>query len=350
MGPFVNSFDDYITADFVLRRAFQQKHEGADSHPVLTERVAAIENSSSRIPLDRIEQFVRMCLTKELSAAEICFNGKRGNMTAKIDGLWQKMLEFDWAQRHAYMKQRREELDALKAKVETSPLSADESIQLAQLTESIHGPEKAMPLYQQLAASNPDNMQIVFTVGRLLLEKKDAAGQPMIEQVMQKAPSSRSAGCELLAKFHYDLGDLEQAKLWRFKMEDEYDACAAIEHECANLTTGDKFLPHGLDETMVKKICEMLATVAMPIRVCLAQKIIKLAPDEPCYALVAHRIVSWWQWADSGSAEKKNQQLFEQLLEKIKTPLNLYIFVEPQPVFYKKIKKIKNAQIFSSAK
>lgn len=349
LGPFVQSFDDYIAADFMLRRAFQQKHEGADSHPVLAERIAAIENSSC-IPLDRIEQFVRMCLAKEPSAAEICFNGQRENLTAGIDALWQKMLEADWAQRHVYMQQRRSELTALENKIHNSPLSADESIQLAQLTESIHGPEKALPLYQQLAQSHPDNMQMLFSVGRLLLEKKDPAGQPMIERVMEKAPTSRQAGCELLAKFHYDLGDLEAAKQWRFKMEDEYDASAAVEQERANITAYDKFLPHGLDTEEVKKICDSLAAIEMPFRACLAKKAVKLSPDEPCYVLVAHRIMSWWQWSESGSAQKKNHQLLEQLIDKIRTPLNLYIFVEPQPAIYKKIKKIKGAHIFTVPK
>jgi Zn-dependent protease with chaperone function len=339
MAPFVKAFDDYITADFAVRRFFQLKHEGADTHPVLAERVAAVEGPASVMTTEKMERLVRMCLAREQSAAELCLDGQRDNLTAQIDGMWQKMLESEWTQRHAYMKQQREELISLENKAASSSLDTDESIQLAHLTEAIHGPQKALPLFENLAALQPDNMQAVFSVGRLLLEQKNPSGQPLIERVMEKMPSSRPTGCELLAKFHYDLGDLEKAKLWRFKMEDEYSVTEAAQNERTTLTTSDKFLPHGLDEAAVKQICDQLASIPIPMRVCLAKKVVKLLPDNPCYVLVAHRIVPWWHWSDSSGAGKKTQELLDQQIEKINTSISVYIFVEPQPSVYKKLKK-----------
>jgi Zn-dependent protease with chaperone function len=349
IGPFVKSFNDYIAADFAVRRSFQQKHEGADSHPVLAERIAAVEGMAPGISRERVEQFVRMCLVHEPSAAEICLDGQREHLITQIDSIWQKMLESDWAQRHAYMKQQREELVRLETMASSQLLDTQQSLHYARLTEAIHGPQKALTLYQQLTVSDPGNMEARFAVGKILLEQKDASGLCLIEQVMEKIPASRLAGCELLAKYYYDIGELEKAKTWRFKIDDEYQTAQAVENERASLTNADKFIPHGLDDTVLGRIRECLATISIPMRVCLAQKVVRLSPETPCYVLVAYRVGSWWRWSESRKARKKNQELLEQLAEKIRMPFCIYIHVESSPLIYKKVNKIAGAQVFISA-
>jgi Zn-dependent protease with chaperone function len=347
ISSFVETFDDYTATDFAVRRAFQQTREGADTHPVLADRVAALDGCQS--DTDKKEQFVQACLVKQQNAADYYLDGKAQSLVAGIDGLWQKMIETDWAKRHTYMKQRRDELAALENKAAVQPLNAEELYQLACFTREIHGTQKALPLYQQVVASHPENMEAIFSVGRILLENKDAAGQPMIEQVMGKVSSSRLTGCELLAKFHYDLGDLEKAKTWRFKMEDEYDTRAAAQNERATITARDKFLPHEFTQEALTKLCEQLSAMNTPIRVCLAKKVVKILPDDPCYVLLVQRLIPWWRFSYSGSAAKKNQQLLDELLKKINIPQHIYIFVVSEPPLFKKLMKVPGAQIFSNA-
>jgi Zn-dependent protease with chaperone function len=349
MPGFVENFNDYTVADFAIRRALRHTSEGADTHPALAERISAIVGCSPDTDSAK-EQFVQTCFLKRQNAFDFFFGDRAQKIISDIDGLWKKAVKSDWEQRHVFMKKQHDELSALETKAASQKLNAEESSQLAHLTETILGPQKALPLYQQIVASHPDNMPALFAVGRLLLQNKDDAGLPLIEQVMEKVPSSRLSGCQLLAKFHYDLGDLEKSQSWRFKMEDEYGTKADADYERAHITVRDKFLPHDLSQDTLSKLCAQLSDVTTTIRVCLVKKVVKNLPDEPCYVLLVQRVVPWWRWSESRSAAKKNQELLKELFEKVNVPLHTYVFVVSGRELYKKIKKVPSALVFSNIK
>lgn len=131
-------------------------------------------------------------------------DGLRGT----LDSAWRAGAEAAWRERYEHVSMAKARLSELAAKAQASPLSAGESLELADLTEGLCGPGEALPVYQRILESMPRFVPALWAVGRIKLARGDESGADCIEQAIALEPGCTIQGLEALYRFHMGRGDL----------------------------------------------------------------------------------------------------------------------------------------------
>jgi len=78
--------------------------------------------------------------------------------------------------------------------------TADERFERARLVETLHGPDRALPIYQSAAAQG--HAAASLAAGRVLLERMDAAGIALIEAAMDRDERLVPEACRILSVYY----------------------------------------------------------------------------------------------------------------------------------------------------
>lgn len=127
-----------------------------------------------------------------------------------LDAAWRAGADTAWRERHEHVGKAKARLAELIAKGQASPLGAGESLELADLTESLSGPGEALIFYQRLLESMPRFAPALWAVGRIQLAQGDESGTDCIEKAIALEPGRTIQGLEALYRFHMGRGDLEK--------------------------------------------------------------------------------------------------------------------------------------------
>ncbi|HOW99664.1 MAG TPA: hypothetical protein PK545_03505, partial [Deltaproteobacteria bacterium] len=127
-----------------------------------------------------------------------------------LDAAWRAGEDTAWRERHEHVRKAKARLSELTAKGQASPLGAGETLELADLTESLSGPGEALLFYQRILESMPRFVPALWAVGRIRLAQGDESGADCIEQAIALEPGRTIQGLEALYRFHMGRGDLEK--------------------------------------------------------------------------------------------------------------------------------------------
>ena len=127
-----------------------------------------------------------------------------------LDAAWRAGADTAWRERHEHVGKAKARLAELAVKGQASPLGAGESLEIADLTESLSGPGEALILYQRLLESMPRFVPALWAVGRIRLAQGDESGADCIEKAIALEPGRTIQGLEALYRFHMGRGDLEK--------------------------------------------------------------------------------------------------------------------------------------------
>ncbi|HUF72499.1 MAG TPA: M48 family metallopeptidase [Gammaproteobacteria bacterium] len=210
-----------------LKQALTRPTDTTDTHPCLSERIAAIRQPA-RMPTATAE-----------SAAEALFGGALKFITEHFDDEWRRAAAPWWTKRHEQIKSGRARLASFSAR-KLEQLSDDELSTFAGLTEEFEGPERAYPLYLSLAKRPSRPLGARFAVGRLLLQTGDERGKQVIDRIMAENPGAVIPACETMIRYLRSKGREREAKpyLDRYWQKRNADAEAARQNEIRRTGTG----------------------------------------------------------------------------------------------------------------
>ena len=295
-----------------LAQALGQATGTADTHPSLTDRLAAL-GQAPRLPAP-LQQ----------SAAQVLLGAGLPALVAELDTQWRERVAENWAQRYAEVQQGEQRIAALRAKAAAAPLSPRELFELARTVEELHEGEDVLPLYQQVFDMDPSYFSARFNVGRLLLARGDEAGLGVLEEMMARDIHAVALGCQLAADFLAERGRLDEARAYAQRGEHwEEQVLPGAKEERGSLKQGDTFAPHGVtDAAVLERLLAGLGAHPRVKRAWFARKVVVHLPHSPLYVLGVEAEGAWEQGA--------NQQLVQELVDALLFPGEAFVVAHSQ--------------------
>jgi Zn-dependent protease with chaperone function len=211
-----------------LKQALIRPTDTTDTHPCLSERVAAIRQPA-RLPPPATGE----------SAAEALFGGALKFIVEHFDDEWRQTVSPWWTKQHQEIKSGRARLASFSAR-KPEQLPDDELSAFARLTEELEGPDRAYPLYLSLAKRPSRPLGARFAVGRLLLQREDQRGKQVIDRIIAESPEAVIPACEFMIRYLRSKGREREAKpyLDRYWQKRNAEAGAAGQDEIRHTRTG----------------------------------------------------------------------------------------------------------------
>lgn len=312
-------------AQQALSRALLRRSRGADTHPALAERLAAL-GQEPRVPA-----------AFEESAASHYLGAALPELRAALDAAWREGVAEHWERSHAQragQAARRAELEAAAA---AGALPADDAWERASLTEDLDGVERALPLARDAVARHPDHAPSRYGLGRLLLAEGADEGVAHVERAIALDGDAELPGAQLLAAHYLSSGRHDLAAPWVARAEALEDLQHAAQAERATVLASDPLDPHGLEPAAVAALVEPVRGHAGVARAFLARKRLRHLPDRaPVFVLA---IVPRRPWHGL-VRERQLTRLAQELAVALPSSPSTFVFV----------KSGRNGRVFRSVK
>jgi hypothetical protein len=221
---------------------------------------------------------------REQDVAAIAMLGESlSRIERKLDESWRSEMKAAWATHYAAAESDRNRLDALERRGE---LDSAETLQYAQLVESLRPDIDPLRFYERAIERAPDSATAQFRAALLRIEAGDAAGVEQLRHAMTLDAGAIRPAFEKLR------GYARNGTLGPHVVE----ALAALRAEFAErakrleardgLADDDDLIPHDLDAATLDSLRETLARIDQVGQAWLARKRFDLAEEPAHYALL----------------------------------------------------------------
>ena len=232
MGPHLWATTAEPASAELLNGVLDGYTEPGDTHPCLRDR------------LERLGQPARLPEAVSLSAADHFLGEAKPSVVGELDRDWQAAQAGRWRAQHDRERHDRERLALLAALQAPSP---DQIFELAQLTERKGDHDAALSLYR--AAHAAGHPPAGLSAGRMLLDREDRAGIPLIEAAMAAEPALVQQGCTALIEFAERHGGAAAAHQFKVRQARDATMNSLAAAERLHVTAVDRFVPCG-DQTV----------------------------------------------------------------------------------------------------
>lgn len=249
-----------------------RENDLTDTHPTLPQRVAAV----GALPVMREQEIAAVAMLGEsLSRIE-----------RKLDETWRNDIKQAWAAQHEAAEPERTRLDALERR---GALDAAETLQYAQLVESLRPDIDPLRFYERAVECAPDNATAQFRVALLRIEAGDAAGVEQLRQAMTLDAGAIRPGFEKLSAYERDGTLAPDVVAALSALRDEFADRAKSLEARDGVVEDDDLIPHDLDVTALDGLRAALARIEPVGQAWVARKRFDLADEPAHYAL----LVTW---------------------------------------------------------
>ncbi len=286
-----------------------------DSHPALAERIERMGLSVDAWLAAPAEQAMRSPLIARRadSAAVHLLHESLPEVSRQLSATWARHIAKEWARRYHDMHDE----SSAHRRVEMLARQPGASFELRCLAATsacgFQGPEYAEPLIRQLVEERPESADAHYMLGRLLLDRQDAACVEHLAKAGRLNPLIMPEVLELLYHFEVQRGDLAEGELWRHQYDDAVERVfAAIQERSASPEKG-AIEPHDLPADRVESMRVPLSGHPQVQRAFLVKRRLRHLPEIPQYLLVVERKLR----AIELSTERRDQQLAFDLAEQL---------------------------------
>ncbi|MGK7871773.1 MAG: M48 family metalloprotease [Xenococcaceae cyanobacterium] len=319
-----------------LDLALAEKTDNDDTHPCLSERLSALgyQGNADQVPAK----------VKE-SAAGHFFGDTLESFAVQLDENWKKEIAKTWKRQHTRTQQQKRNLKALEAKAQNHALTVEETWKRAYLTWHLKGKEDAIPLFQEVLAQEPEHPLANYQLGKILLQKNDAWGISHMQKAIERDPELVISGCELLYLFYKQLGQLEEAEMYRQRGQQHCEAWKRSLQERTSVSSEARFIPHNLPEVEVRQIAEQLSGIPEVRKAYLVCKEVILFPEKPFYVLaITRRFVN-----GQGPNYKRDNELIDQLEIELNFSgtVRVLLLQENNTKLRKALRQVRGASIYN---
>lgn len=256
-----------------LGQALDRDTDWSDTHPCLRDRLAAL-HLPAQVPQ-----------AEPTTAAQAFLGQQAVSLADKLDQMWRLRVADAWRERYRENLLQLEQLGTLEQAVPDT-LSQDQRWQLSSLTERVHGPATALPLYRSFASAHPEDPRGAFALGRLLLDEDDESGLALLDRAMQLDDEAIKPAAEIAYRFliQHKRGDEAARYKAAWHERDALECLAASER--AQFGPTDRYEAHDLAESDVIAIRDALRSLGFIRSAWLVRKSVHHFPDKPVYLLM----------------------------------------------------------------
>lgn len=262
-----------------LGRALEEATGHSDTHPALKDRLAAL--GAEPQPPQPVA----------VSAARAWLGAGYQAVLDDFDRMWLERNGDAWEARFRNAEEIRTGLAELNAKVAAeTELTPQEAWQRAAWSEQLG--VDALPLYQAYARAHPDDPDGDLAVGRLMLDRDDAAGLAHLERAAGHFHHALAA-CNAAYGYCLRTGDKAAADAWLRRGEAQMDLQNAAREERAQVMPKDELLDSGLGPETLAQLARHLKDLGQVKHAWICRKAVKIRPEEPVYVL-AFQATGWF--------------------------------------------------------
>lgn len=109
------------------------------------------------------------------------------------------------------------QLRELQKKTKETPLNEEEVFELARLTSKVDGKAAGLKIYTRILNQRPNDVKILYTIGRVLLGNNDDSGIKVLTRAMELNPKCQGPACRMISKYFLKTGDTKAAEQWQAK-------------------------------------------------------------------------------------------------------------------------------------
>lgn len=271
--------------------ALAQKTDCSDTHPSLTDRLAAL-GESVQLVISPIENRADRLLMPALET-----------LTDIFDAEWKEAVSSSWMDRYQTVQKQRRRLDELEGRLtESVPLSLDEKIERGLLIEALSDePDEVLANFKILHEQHGGEPPVCLLLGTRLLWRSDEAGLPLVELAMKLDARLSCEACVAIRDYHARAGRMDEATLWHQHLLEHARAREEAEAERRYLRPRERLEEHGLPEQTAQAIRAALVKIPNLRAAWFVKKPVKRFLDQPCY-LIGFRVTHWNALHDEGRA------------------------------------------------
>jgi len=186
--------------------SFAQSIKSESSQKLIEQQFQKLNDFQSPIPLLRTRLYELGYKNYKLpepfstTAAQFYLEKSLSKVTKIFDKLWLQRFK-DQHDTSMQLDSNEQRLKTLTDKVQQQALSAEETWELAVLTENINGYHVAIPIYKKILERNPMHAKSMFAIGRILLSYNDATGLDALDKATFLEPNMQKTANELIARY-----------------------------------------------------------------------------------------------------------------------------------------------------
>jgi len=242
---------DKVSGQMWLESAMARQTTLEDTHPALSDRLAAIREEPSfnpPAPSEAADQLLGPCLEVTTKA---------------LDRTWRDNILSSWKQRHEEIQEGRHRLKELNENHANGvDLAVEERIERAELAESIaNDANEALDQWRSLYENASHDPRVCFALGSRLLMRDDDSGCALIERALELDRGQMLKGCELLRDYHSRRGHEQESDAWNRCLLEHIELLDAAHRERAQVAPTDEFEPHGLPQNVLAELVTQLAAI-----------------------------------------------------------------------------------------
>lgn len=203
------------TASEVLARALTRRRDLDDTHPSLSQRLAALD-VVPELPPPYTEPAAAVLLGPALTT-----------IVDRLDAEWHNTADESWAEEFGGRQELRAERQALEDRAGAEDLDYEGQHRLAQLVEVIDGPQHGADAFATVLERFPDAHGSRFRHGDALLDAGDEAGVASLLEAARGEQVLLTAALERIVRYGYATGREQLIETF----EPQLDAAIAAEQE-----------------------------------------------------------------------------------------------------------------------
>lgn len=212
----------------------------------------------------------------EHSASAELLGPLAATLMAAFDREWIEAAAPAWRERYETTGAQRKRLAELDARAALAPLTGDDALTHAWLVGRWRSADEAIPL---LAALAPGRPAARLALGRLLLERGDAAGLRELDHAARQDRWLAPAAAELAAPWLDERGYHGDAAAWRQLGHNAWLEEGWTHSERVMLKAGERFSPLATPSARVEQIAQVLHAEPLVTRAWLVRRTLQHRPD-----------------------------------------------------------------------
>ena len=258
-----------------LKAALARKTTLDDTHPALSERLAALEEKP------------QLVLPAPGAAADRLLGQALGRVTRAFDERWKENIAPSWEQRHQTVQEGRRRLAELDEKAGSgAELTVQEAFDRAIYTETYgNDADATIAQLRTLHERVPEDPVVLFNLGARLLWRDDESGMALLEAAMRLDVTETVRCCEALRDYCWHVGRKDEAREWHRRMSERAELEQAAAKERDEVRLDDKFLRHDLDADALARMQAELRPIAGLAKAWFVEKRVKHMPEKRCWVL-----------------------------------------------------------------
>ena len=262
-----------------LDMALAQQTNNDDTHPSLSDRLNAYGyryQDGQPLPVPFVVQE---------TAADYFLGQDLDWAISGLNALWQQENLPLWQRLHAHAQVRSQFRTYLQEQSQSRLLTLEEGLKLALLEEEFAGAKVALSRLETLIQHFPASAIVAYHLGRMRLENGQSEGVTHLITAVEQDPTFLISGFKPLYTELNRQNRSNEAQAYLNQYRQLLPQWQRAQVERAELEPGDRFLPHGLNETDLEPLRLPLTRFAEVREAYLARRVVKYLPERPCFIL-----------------------------------------------------------------